>query len=353
VIGTALLAAGCGGSSEGATPDPTSSATAIVATSTSAASTSTTASTVPSSAPASSATSTDDPVAQVTDARGVDVTVSSIDRVIPLDGDVAEIVFALGMGDYVVATDLSATYPPEADALPQIGYQRALNVEPILEFDPTLLLATDIAGPPETIDGLERVGVPLVVVPTDATRDGPANKIVAVSQALGIEDQGIALAAQVDAQIDDAIADRPTLAAPPRVAVLYVRGNDTQLVMGSEYGIHWLVEAAGGDNIADQLGITDTAPITGEALLTAAPDVIIVPQAGLESVDGAEGLLAAVPALAETPAGQRGAILAYDDQLMLGNGPRTGEFLATLIDDLAAVADAHDISTSPSTGDTP
>ena len=45
----------------------------------------------------------------------------STERIVPVDGDLAEVVFALGLGDQVVATDLSATYPPEADALPQSG----------------------------------------------------------------------------------------------------------------------------------------------------------------------------------------------------------------------------------------
>ena len=63
-------------------------------------------------------------------------TVYATERIIPLDGDIAEIVFALGLGEHVVATDLSATYPPEADALPQIGYQRALSAEPIVAFEP-------------------------------------------------------------------------------------------------------------------------------------------------------------------------------------------------------------------------
>jgi iron complex transport system substrate-binding protein len=73
-------------------------------------------------------------------------------------------------------------------------------------------------------------------------------------------------------------------------------------------------------------------------VLAAAPDVLLVPASGLESVGGVDGLLAAVPALAETPAGESGAVLSYDDQLMLGNGPRTGTFLATLIADFRDLA---------------
>lgn len=270
----------------------------------------------------------------VVDARGVEVAIESVDRVIPLDGDVAEIVFALGMGDHVVATDLSATFPPAADALPQIGYQRALTTEPILAFEPTLLLATDLAGPPETLDDLERVGVPLVIVPDDPTPTGPARKIRAIADALGVSGRGEQLAADVDREIADAIASGDDRAEPVRVVALYLRGASAQLVFGEAYAIHWLIEAAGGDDVSDELGVTDSAPITDEALLAAAPDVVVVPASGLASVGGVDGLLDAVPVLAETPAGQRRAVLAYDDQLMLGNGPRTGSFLRTLIDDL-------------------
>lgn len=280
----------------------------------------------------------------VVDDRGVEVTIESTERIIPLDGDVAEIVFALGFGDRVVATDLSATYPPEADARPQIGYQRALSSEPILAFEPTLLLATDIAGPPETLNELEGVGVPLVIVPTDPTATGPATKIVAVAEALGVPERGAALAAQVQGEIDAAIATRPEVDDSPTVMALYVRGASTQLVLGPTFASHWLIEAAGGVDAADALGIADSAPITAEALLVAAPDAVLIPASGLDSVGGVEGLVDAVPALAETPAGRRGAILAYDDQWMLGNGPRTGEFLAQFITDL------HDLdATAPTT----
>lgn len=351
VIAGCLLVA-CGGGSDEQTADTISSTTvsSVATDAGSAPSTSDTASrnttpvtsvpprvaeTTTPSVPATTPT-TPHAIAEVTDERGVEVVVTSAERIIPLDGDVAEIVFALGLGDQVVATDLSATYPPEADALPQIGYQRSLTVEPILEFDPTVLLATDIAGPPETIEALERVGVPLVIVPTDPTSEGPARKIVAVADALGVHPRGVELAEQVQAEIAAAVDAAPELAAPPRVIVLYVRGASTQLVLGRDFGIHWLIEAAGGVNVADEMGIVESAPISGEAILAAEPDVIIVPSSGLESVGGVDGLFEAAPALAETPAGQRSSVLDYDDQLMLGNGPRTGQFLSTLISDLAA-----------------
>ncbi len=299
--------------------------------------TSTAATGSPPTAPSTSAPTTAPSSAARTyvDARGKTVTIESTERIIPLDGDVAEVVFALGLGDRVVATDLSATYPPEADALPQIGYQRALNTEPILEFDPTLLIGTDIAGPPEVIDELERVGVPVVIVPTPSDASGPGTKIRAIAEVLGVPEEGERLADDVEAAIASATpadpADSPV--AGLRVAMLYLRGPGTQLLFGDDMSIDWLIEATGAVNVADDLGVVDTADISAEALLGAAPDVLLVTEDGLASVGGIDGLLA-LPSVAGTPAALNGAVLSYDAQLMLGNGPRTGEFLATLVHDL-------------------
>ncbi len=271
----------------------------------------------------------------ITDETGAEVTVSSVDRIIPLDGTVAEVVFALGLGDNVVATDLSATYPPEADALPEIGYQRALSAEPIATFEPTVLLATDIAGPAGTLDDLRSLGYPVVIVPNEATADGPGSKIRAVAAALGVPGRGQALAGEVDQTIE-AISAAGDGADGPRVAALYIRGTTAQLVLGRDSATHWLIGAAGGIDVADELGIDETVPVTAEAILRVDPEVLLVPAAGLASVDGIDGLLA-IEGLDRTSAGQAGRVLTYDDQLLLGNGPRVGDLLAELQAELAAV----------------
>lgn len=255
------------------------------------------------------------------------------ERIIPVDGDLAEIVFALGLGDQVVATDISATHPPEADALPEIGYQRALSAEPILAFEPTIVLATDIAGPTETLDDLERLGVDVVMIPNESSSTGPGDKIRAVAAALGVDATGNQLAATVDTEIAAATSRADDATTSPKVGVLYVRGKNVQLLLGEGGGVDWMIDAAGAIDIADEIGVVENAPINAESLVMAAPDVLIVPERGLESVGGLDGLLE-LPGIAETPAGQTGRVLAYDDQYLLGNGPRTGEFLDQLITDL-------------------
>jgi iron complex transport system substrate-binding protein len=265
----------------------------------------------------------------VTDADARTVTVRSAERIIPLDGDLAEIVFALGLGDKVVATDLSATHPPEADAKPEIGYQRSLAPEPVLSFAPTVLLGTPAAGPPEVIDRL-RAAVPFVRIAAPATLDGPAAKIRAVAAALGVPGRGEALARKVQGEIDAAVAAVPRGGAMPRVAALYVRGDRVQQVFGPGSGIHAVLAAAGATDIGELLGVQDNAAITTEAMVRERPEVLVVTTSGLESVGGVEKLLA-LPAFSRTPVAQTKKVLVFETQLLYGFGPRTGQLVTELV----------------------
>lgn len=276
------------------------------------------------------------PVVPVTvrDAAGRSVTVRSAERIIPLDGDLAEIVFALGLGDKVVATDLSATYPPQADALPEIGYQRSLTPEPILAFSPTVMLATSAAGPAEVIDQL-RAAAPVVLVDAPPTLDGPAAKIRAVAAALGVPARGEALARQVQGEIDAAVASVPKEGAKPRVAALYLRGDRVQQVFGPGSGIHAVLDAAGATDIGELLGVKDNAAITTESMIRERPDVLVVTTTGLESVGGVDELLA-LPAFSRTPVAQSKKVLVFETQYLYGSGPRTGRLLTEIVQALHA-----------------
>lgn len=270
----------------------------------------------------------------VRDSTGAEVTIGSATRIVAVNGDLVEVVYALGLGDTVVARDLSATYPPEVEQLPVIGYQRALNPEPIAAFSPTVVLANTLAGPPGAIEQLRHVA-PTVVLDYPDTVDGPPEKIRAVARVLGVPERGDRLAAQVETEIAEARERAGATVERPRVAVLYVRGPGVFLLLGAESGAGALVEAAGGVDVAAELGVADTAPVNSETLLAAAPDVLVVTTTGLESVGGIDGLLALENgALARTPAGRDRRVLAYEDQYLLGFGPRTGAVLAELTRDL-------------------
>ena len=274
----------------------------------------------------------------VTGADGEPVTVRDASRIIPANGDIAEVVFALGLGDSVVATDVSATYPPEADALPEVGYQRSLLGEQLLGLDPSVVVANPDAGPADVLDQIRAAGVPVVVVDYPHDLTGPATKIRLVAAALGVPARGEALARRVDERIRAARNEATRLVAaaggePLRAAFLYLRGSNVQQLGGRGSRADALLEAAGVVDVGVELGVDEFEPIGDEALVAAAPDVLVVTTTGLESVGGVDELVK-LPAIAGTPAGRARRVVALDDQLLLGLGPRTGEALQQLVDAL-------------------
>jgi iron complex transport system substrate-binding protein len=266
----------------------------------------------------------------VTDVDGNQVTVTDVSRIVPLSGDVAEIVWTLGLGANIVGADLSAVYPAELTQLPQIGFERQLSAEGILSLNPTLVIGKEQAGPPAVLDQVRAAGVPVVIVAEPQTIEAPTAKIRSVAAALGVTEVGEALAAKTQAEIDDAIALAATATSKPTVMFLYVRSGGVQLIGGSGSVADAMIEAAGGVDAGVAAGIQGFMPVTAEAIVAAQPDYIIVPQSGLDSIGGMDALLQ-IPGLAETPAAKNGNVLAVDDLLLLSMTPRTGQALHALI----------------------
>lgn len=268
--------------------------------------------------------------ATVTGFDGQAVTVENVERIVPLSGDIAEILWTLGLGDKIVGVDVSAVYPPEVmGPLPKIGFERQLAAEGVLSLEPTLVIGKEQAGPPEVLDQIRSAGVPVVIVAEPQTLEAPTSKIRAVAAAVGLVDEGEALATRVQAEIDavrDAVAQAEN---QPRVLFIYVRAGGTQLIGGSGSVADAMIEAAGGVDAGVEAGIQGFQPMTAEAVVAAQPDIIIAPLSGVESIGGADAL-AEIPGVAQTPAGEAGQILVYDDLLFLGMTPRTGEALAQL-----------------------
>ena len=105
------------------------------------------------------------------------------------------------------------------------------------------------------------------------------------------------------------------------------------LLFGEGMTTQPVIEAAGGRDVGTESGVVGTVSITPEAIVAAAPDVIVITTEGLDALGGVDGLLA-IPGFAETPAGRERRILDYSEGDFLTFGPRIGESLATFIADL-------------------
>ena len=253
-------------------------------------------------------------------------------RIVTLAAPVTETVFALGAGPRVVGADLSSEYPEAARALPKIGYHRAISSEGVLSLRPDLVLGTEDAGPPAALRQLRDAGVRVVLVPAEPSPQGARAKIAAVAEALGDRAAAAPLLAALDRDLDSArtwIAARgnATENPKPRVLFIYARGQGALSVSGRGTAADAMIALAGGVNAVD--GYEGYKPLTPEALATARPDAIVLTTTGLASAGGAEGILRQ-PGVALTPAGRAGRILAFDDELLLGFGPRLGHGVLAL-----------------------
>ena len=269
--------------------------------------------------------------ARVTDGQGKQVTVRDVSRIVSLNGDITETIVTLGLAKNLAGVDISATYPEKLVAgIQKIGYQRTLAAEGILSLRPSLVIGTPTAGPASTIEQLRSAGVPVLIIPEYKDLDAGARKLRAVGRALGVPKRGEKLARQVETQIAVAKREVTRAATKPKVAFLYVRGTQVQQIGGVGSGADAMIEAAGGVDVGTSIGIQGFKQLTAESLVAAQPDVLLLLSAGLQSVGGVDGLLR-LPGVAQTPAGRNRKVIAYDDLMLLGLGPRTGKALRLLI----------------------
>ncbi len=256
-------------------------------------------------------------------------------RLITLFGDLTEIVYALGAEAYLVARDTSSIYPPEAEALPNLGFAGGLNAEAILELEPTLVLGTPMAGPPGVLEQLEQAGVEVLIFEDVNTLEAPQIKIRRIGGVLGIPMRAEALALDVEKRLEAVMADAAN-DKPLSVLHVYTRRGGLQLVSGEGNRAQAMIEAAGGVDAATAAGIVGWVPLTPEALVAADPDVYLVMDRGLDVVGGVEGLLQ-IPGMAETRAGRGPYIISMPDLYLLGFGPRLPEAIADLTGYLRSV----------------
>lgn len=276
--------------------------------------------------------------AAVVDNQGTEVTVTDVSRILALDiyGTLSATVFGLGLGDNLVGRDTSTGFAEAADLplVTQNGHE--LNGEAILDLQPTVLITDSSIGPWDVVLQMREAGIPVVVVTPERSMENSAEVIMAVADALGVHDAGVDLAERVTGEIDDIVAQvaaiTPADAADrPRIMFFYVRGSaGVYYIFGEGSGADSLIESLGGIDVATEIGWRGMRPMTAEALVDAAPDIILMMTKGLESVDGVDGLLTQVPAIAETPAGEHRRIVDMSDYEVLSFGPRSAAVIEAL-----------------------
>lgn len=240
-------------------------------------------------------------------------------RIVSIGGAVTEILYALGEEDRIAGVDTTSLFPPRALAeKPGVGYLRQLSAEGVLALSPDLILMDEEAGPPEAVALLGAAGVPVERVPTGHSVPELLEKIETVADAAGRNEDGAAMAADVEAQFEALAQDLSRVTRKRRVLFVLSLVDGRPNAAGRGTGADAIIALAGAENVfAEADGYKALSP---EAATALAPDIIlVVSRAGASAVEDP----LAVPALAATPAGQAGAVIRMDADYLLGFGPRT------------------------------
>lgn len=259
---------------------------------------------------------------------------TSGERIVTLTAGLTEAVFALGAGDLVVARDISSTIA-EADALPIVTTAHDINVEALLAVRPTLILIDEDTGPETALDQIAATGVRIEMVDNATTVDDIVPRLERVAEILGLQDRAARLREAIDenlagVRIDDSLADI-------RVAFVYLRGPaGVYLIGGPGSGPDSIIAAAGATDAGTAIGLELAfTPLTPEAMVEAAPDILLVTTTGLDSVDGIDGLVE-LAGVAQTPAGKARRVITAEDGLLFSFGPRTPSLIQSLRQEIAA-----------------
>lgn len=249
---------------------------------------------------------------------------------------VTEIVYALGAGDQIIGTDQSSI-TPEGAKVAKLGYHRQLSAEGLISLNPSRIIGTRDMGPPAVLEQLKAAGVEVTMMPGGKTLNDLYQQINTLADLFNRESAGAQLrqSLQEDIAVVNELAEKAKVEHGRPTKVIYMMAyGGTPLVAGNNTTADALISLVGAENPA-KVSFSGYKPVTAEALLTMAPDVILVGQATLSTAKNADGVLKLLPGIQTTPAGKNKAVVAIDDTaLMSGFSPRIGDVAVTLANDI-------------------
>ena len=209
----------------------------------------------------------------LTDAQGVSVRIEKPpERIVSTAPMATEILFALGVGERVVAVTDQCNYPPETRGLPRIGGWFNPSLEKTLAAEPDLVIASR-GNPSDLLGALRKSGCPVFSVDPQTLED-IFTAIGDIGAATGEEEAAAALIAEMRGRLDEVarrLADVPDQARPTAFMFLQVAPLWTA---GSRTFQDDAMRAAGARNIAAaKVGFV---PYSMEMLLAADPDFLLL-----------------------------------------------------------------------------
>ena len=268
---------------------------------------------------------------ELVDAMGRRVRMPSTPhRVVALAPSITETIYSIGAGDAVVGVTDFTDWPAEAKQRPSVGGIVNPSIEKLVSLRPDVVIATREVNHKDTIDELDRLGIPVFVVDPQGL-DGVLESVRQIGRALNRSREADRLVDQLRARRDAVIARLRGLARP---RVLLVIWPDPVITIGRHAFITDVINAAGGQSVTEDL-VQQYPQISLEEVLRRNPEWLLLPARGHQPISVAD--LERRPGWDRVDAVRGHHVLDYDERLE-HSSPRAFDALEDLAKHLHADA---------------
>jgi len=196
-------------------------------------------------------------------------------RIISLAPSITESLFALGLGDKIVAVTDYCDYPPAARELKKVGGYINPNLETIVGLQPDLVIL--LAGHTRTVTQLAQLNIKTLVV-NNSTLLGIQQTINSIGQRTGRQQQADVLLATIQQKIA-IVTDKVSGQERPKVMIAmgHSMGNEQlkQIYIAGQHDFYNdLISLAGGINVY-QKSTPKVPSLSIEGIMQLNPDIIL------------------------------------------------------------------------------
>ncbi|WP_212626553.1 ABC transporter substrate-binding protein [Pseudomonas sp. PP3] len=254
-------------------------------------------------------------------------------RWVSAGGALSEWVSALGGESKLVGVDTTSQHPESLKALPSIGYQRQLSAEGVLSLRPQILVGTEETGPPPVLSQIRSAGVRVELFSAQPDLSTLQGNLQRLGKLLGAEDRATQLLATYQQALEQQkirVTREQLTKQSPGVLLVLGHAGGKPLIAGKDTAADWLLQRAGGHNLATHTGYK---PFSNESLVSLDPDVLVFADRAMSGDAARAALFKENPILASTRAARDGRVIELDPTLLVGGlGPRLPDSVKTLSD---------------------
>ena len=194
-------------------------------------------------------------------------------RIVSISPSTTEIIFALGLGDFLVGVDSFSNYPPETEKIEKVGTFSQPNLEKIIFLKPDIVFATGLEQNP-TVARIKRAGLKVYTVDPANIKELFQN-ILEIGKITQREREARKLIFKMSKDLSKIERKIANIEFSQRPKVFLEIWYSPLITCGKNSYIDEMISLAGGINIAQNIK-RKFSRISQELVIKESPEIIVI-----------------------------------------------------------------------------